>query len=187
MITTKPIIADPLRLYELGLRNLMDMAILVHIGRCGIIGARRRFIADHMKVGYDTARSGTDRLWDLGLITSASRDHGPGLAHNLVCTVDGWKLLTDPPDFSPFPHSQLILKNHARRQKSRKETPSENQTPASDAPGIDVASGGNDDHPAGTAQESITERADSLADKKHGDPGSAGTGEADDSERSPRA
>lgn len=187
MITTKPIIADPLRLYELGLRNLMDMAILVHIGRCGIIGSRRRFIADHMKVGYDTARSGTDRLWELGLITSASRDHGPGMAHNLVCTVEGWKLLTDPPDFSPFPHSQLILRNHACRKKSCKETPSENQTPAADAPGIDVGSGDNDDHPAGTAQESITERADALDEQTESDAGRAGSSKADHSEPSPRA
>ena len=185
MIQTKPIIADPLRLYELGLRNLMDMAILIHIGRCGIIGARRRSIADHISVSYDTARTGTDRLWDLGLITSASRDHGPGLAHNLVCTVRGWNLLTEPPDFSPFPHSQLTLKNHARK-KSR-QSPPKNQTPAADAPGIDVGSGGNDDHAAGTSQESITERADPLDDKTEGDTGSAGTSEAHDSEPSPRA
>jgi hypothetical protein len=186
MIQTKPIIADPLRLYELGVRNLMDMAILIHIGRCGIIGARRRSIADHISVSYDTARTGTDRLWDLGLITSASRDHGPGLAHNLVCTVRGWNLLTQPADFTMFPHSQLALKNHATRKKSRKETPSENQTPADDAPGIDVGGGGDDNHPADTAKEPVTERADALDDKTEGDQGSAGTGEADNSERAER-
>lgn len=181
MITTKPIIADPLRLYELGLRNLMDMAILIHIGRCGLIGAKRQSVADTIKVSYDTARSGVDRLIEHGLVTTASRDHGPGLAHNMVCTVRGWNLLTQPADFTMFPHSQLALQNHASRKKSRKETPSENQTPAADAPGIDVGSGGNDDHPAGTAQEPITERSDALADEKHRDPDGAGNGQADDS------
>ena len=181
MITTKPIIADPLRLYELGLRNLMDMAILVHIGRCGLIGAKRQSVADTIKVSYDTARSGVDRLIEHGLVTTASRDHGPGLAHNMVCTVRGWNLLTQPADFTMFPHSQLALQNHASRKKSRKETPPENQTPAADAPGIDVGSGANDDHPADTSQESITERADSLADEKHGDTDGAGNGQADDS------
>ena len=120
MIQTKPIIADPLRLYELGLRNLMDMAIIVHIARCGLIGARRRSLANHLNVHYETIRTGTDRLWDLGLITNASRDHGPGLAHNFVVTVRGWKLLTEPSDFSMFPHSQLALQHHARK-KDRKE------------------------------------------------------------------
>jgi len=180
MITTKPIIADPLRLYELGLRNLMDMAILIHIGRCGLIGAKRQSVADTIKVSYDTARSGVDRLIEHGLVTTASRDHGPGLAHNMVCTVRGWNLLTQPADFTMFPHSQLALQNHASRKKSR-QTPPKNQTPAADAPGIDVGSGGNDDHPAGTAQESITERADTLADEKHGDTNGSGNGQADDS------
>lgn len=181
MITTKPIIADPLRLYELGLRNLMDMAILVHIGRCGLIGAKRQSVADTIKVSYDTARSGVDRLIEHGLVTTASRDHGPGLAHNMVCTVRGWNLLTQPADFTMFPHSQLALQSHASRKKSRKEKPPENQTPAADAPGIDVGSGGHDDHPAGTAQESITERTDALADEKHGDADGAGNGQTDDS------
>lgn len=140
----KPIIADPLRLYELGLRNLMDMAILIHIGRCGLIGAKRQSIADAMGVCYDTARSGVDRLIDNGLVTSISRDYRPGSPHNFVCTVRGWNLLTTPADFSMFPHSQLTLENHARK-KSR-QTPPENQTPAADAPGIHLERGGDDNH-----------------------------------------
>lgn len=182
----KPIIADPLRLYELGIRNLMDMAILIHIGRCGLIGAKRQSIADTIKVSYDTARSGVDRLIEHGLVTAACRDHGPGLAHNMVCTVRGWNLLTMPADFTMFPHSQLALQNHASRKKSRKENPPKNQTPAADAPGIHMGIGANDDHPADTAKESITEWADALAEEKHGDPDGKGYGQAHDLESTRR-
>lgn len=176
MITTKPIIADPLRLYELGLRNLMDMAILVHIARCGLIGARRASIADAIKVPYDTAHSGVVRLKELGLVTAGNRPH---TGHSMVCTVRGWNLMTQPADFTMFPHSQLALQNHASRKKSRKETPSENQTPAADAPGIDVASGGNDDHPENPAEESITERADALGREIESHEAGPGTSQAD--------
>lgn len=106
---TKAIIADPMRLFELGLRNLMDMAILVHIGRCGIIGAKRTSIAAAHRVSYDTARSGVDRLCELGLVTSISKDYSVGTPFNFVCTVKGWNLLTTPADFSMFPHAQMSL------------------------------------------------------------------------------
>lgn len=182
MSATKPIIADPLRLYALGLRNLMDMAILVHVGRCGLIGARRRSIAEHIKVGYDTARTGTDRLAELGLITCISKDQRPGKAHNFVCTVRGWKLLTMPADFSMFPHSQLALKNHACREKSRQETPPENKTPASDAAAMPMGGGGSDDHFANTATDSLAERAAPLECEIDGGEDGKGTGEAADAE-----
>lgn len=180
----KPIIADPLRLYELGLRNLMDMAILIHIGRCGIVGAKRASIAALMNVGYETARSGVDRLCELGLITSVSRDYRAGLPHNFVCTLRGWKLLTEPADFTMFPHSQLALQNHAARKKSRKKSPPpENQTPAADAPGIDVEAGGDDDHVADAAAHSDAEReAAPLGSETPGDETGPGASEADDAE-----
>ena len=178
----KTIIADPLRLYELGLRNLMDMAILIHIGRCGIVGAKRTSIAALMKVGYDTARSGVDRLCELGLITSVSRDYRAGLPHNFVCTVRGWKLLTEPADFSMFPHSQLALENHARK-KSRKHPPPEDQSAAAEAAAIDVGQGRDDDPSADPAAHSDAERkAAPLGRKTPGDETGPGTSEADDAE-----
>jgi hypothetical protein len=119
MTTTKPIIADPLRLFELGLRNLMDMAILVHIGRCGLIGAQRTSIAEAMRVSYDTARSGVDRLADIGLITCVGRDYKPGGPMNFVCTGRGWALLTQPADFTMFPHAQMALEKQARGKNRR--------------------------------------------------------------------
>jgi hypothetical protein len=114
---TKPIIADPLRLYALGLRNLMDMAILVHIGRCGILGARNSSIAEMLHAPYDTARSGTRRLKVLGLITTVSKDQSSGLPHNFVCTIRGWKMLTEPADFSMFHQSQLAFEDYARKKR----------------------------------------------------------------------
>jgi len=178
---TKQIIADPLRLYALGLRNLMDMAILVHIGRCGIIGAKRTSIAAHIGTTYETARTGTDRLCELGLVTSVSRENRAGLPHNFVCTVRGWNLLTQPSDFSMFPHSQLTLENHARK-KSR-QTPPENQTPAADATGIDVGTGGDDNRSADTAADPDTERpTPALGSETPGDETGAGTSEAEHAE-----
>jgi hypothetical protein len=173
----KPIIADPMRLYELGLRNLMDMAILVHIGRCGLVGAKRTTISEVMNVSYETARSGVDRLCDLGLLTSISRDYRAGCPHNFVCTVRGWDLLTKPADFSMFPHSQLALENHARK-KSRHTTP-ENQTPAAHPPGIDLGAGSDDDHSPDSAADPDTERkAAALGRETPGYETGAGTGEA---------
>lgn len=119
MIATKPIIADPLRLHRMGLRNLMDMAILVHIGRCGLLGSQRTSIAELLGVSYDTARCGVDRLDDLKLITCISRDHKQGGPMNFVVTGKGWKLLTHPADFSMFPHAQLALKNHETSKKTQ--------------------------------------------------------------------
>lgn len=98
-----------MRLFELGLRNLMDMAIIIHIGRCGIIGAKRTTIAASLGVSYDTARSGVDRLCELGLVTSISKDHTQGTPMNFVCTVKGWNLLTMRADFTLFPHAQMEL------------------------------------------------------------------------------
>jgi hypothetical protein len=109
-MNTKPIIADPMRLYALGLRNLMDMAMLIHIGRCGLIGSQRKAMAEVLGVCYNTTCSGVARLEDLKLITCISRDYKQGGPMNYVCTVRGWKLLTEPADFSIFPHCQLPLK-----------------------------------------------------------------------------
>jgi hypothetical protein len=181
----KPIIADPMRLYELGLRNLMDMAILVYIGRCGIIGAKRKAIAEEMKVHYHTAFSGVDRLIDLGLVTSISRDYRPGSPHNFVCTVRGWDLLTKPADFSMFPHSQLALENHARK-KSRHTTPETQKTVANSA-GIDVAVITYHGHPADSAADTDTERtAAALGRETPGDETGAGTGEVEHAESAVR-
>lgn len=177
----KPIIADPLRLYQLGLRNLMDMAILIHIGRCGIVGAKRASIAALMNVAYETVRGGVDRLCELKLITSVSRDYRAGLPHNFVCTVGGWKLLTEPADFTMFPHSQLALLNHASLKKSSKNQPPEDQSPAANAAGIVVEAGGDDDHVADPAADSDTEReAAPLGRETPGDETGPGASEADD-------
>jgi hypothetical protein len=107
---TKPIIADPMKLYTLGVRNLMDMAILVHVGRCGLVGCGRQAMASALGVSYETARSGIDRLEDLGMVTAASRSNGIGRAFCYVVTLRGWNLLTEPADLSLFPHAQLALK-----------------------------------------------------------------------------
>ena len=104
-----PIIADPLRFYALGIRNLMDMAALVHIGRCGLIGCTRMGIAKLLGVEYDTARNGVDRLAKRGLITCVSRHGTPGWTQDFTCTAAGWELLTQPADFSMFPHAQMAL------------------------------------------------------------------------------
>ena len=190
MIQTKPIIADPLRLYELGLRNLLDMAMLVHIGRCGIVGTKRQAIADYMRVSYDTARSGVDRLFELKLIACASRDNGPGSAHNLVCTVRGWKLLTQPADFTMFPYSQIVLQqqHHATRKKSRKETLPENQKPAAAAAAasVDLGGGGDDDHPANPAADSLAECPAALGGEASGDAACQSGGETDNDESAAR-
>ena len=109
MMKIKPIIADPLRLYELGLRNLLDMAVLVFIGRCGLVGVQRTAISSRMKVCYQTARTSVDRLCELGLVTSASKSYSTGCPENYVCTRRGWDLLTEPSDFSLFPWAQSPL------------------------------------------------------------------------------
>lgn len=185
-ILTKAIIADPLSLYELGIRNLMDMAILVHIGRCGLVGATRKSISEILKVSYDTARSGVDRLQDIKLVTPASRDHGPGCAYNMVCTVRGWNLLTQPADFTLFPHSQIALQNHVTRQKSRQTPQDTAQEPAalpSRLPLEHRGEGGNDDHPEYTGAGALSQRqAGALGGEAQGDAGGAGTGEVDDAE-----
>jgi hypothetical protein len=189
-ILTKAIIADPLRLYELGLRNLMDMAILVHIGRCGLVGTTRKSISEILKVSYDTARCGVDRLQDLKLVTPASRDHGPGSAYNMVCTVRGWNLLTQPADFSMFTHSQIALQKNVTRQKSRQEPQDLDEEPAARAAGIPLehgGEGGNDDHPEDTGAGALAQRqAGALGGEAQGDAGGAGTGEADDAEPAAR-
>lgn len=114
-----------MRLFELGLRNLMDMAIMIHIGRCGIIGAKRTTIAAALRVSYDTARSGVDRLCELGLVTSISKDHTQGTPMNFVCTLKGWKLLTTPADFTLFPYAQMEL---GKRQSAKTEGPAGSST-----------------------------------------------------------
>ena len=118
MSVSKPIIADPMKLHALGLRNLTDMAALIHIGRCGIVGTQRQAIADVLRISYDTSRAACDRLFDLGLIAHACRHNGYGSPYNLICSKRGWDLLTAPADFSLFPHAQLALKTHGRGKKS---------------------------------------------------------------------
>lgn len=105
----KPIIADPLRLYELGVRNLLDMATLIHIGRCGLVGVQRTAISQHMRVCYETARASVDRLCEMKLVTSASKGTSTGCPLNFVCTKAGWSVLTEPSDFTLFPWAQKPL------------------------------------------------------------------------------
>jgi len=186
MMNTKPIIADPLRLYALGVRNLMDMAILVHVGRCGLIGTQRNAIKELLGVSYDTARSGMDRLQELKLITQVSKTNTTGCARNYCVTQRGWKLLTDPADFSLFPHAQSALATHESRKKSR-QAPPENQTPAAGAAGIEVGGGKPDDRAAGAAGGALAKRSAALAHQAPGDQGGTGPGETQHAELAARA
>lgn len=111
MSAYKEIIPDPLALLSAGVRNVLDAAILIHIGRCGTNGTTRpelvRQIPGHP---YSSMTSATDRLTDLGLITAVSKLHKTGTPHCFMVTGKGWKLLTTPGDFAVFPQPSIPFK-----------------------------------------------------------------------------
>lgn len=98
----KTIMPDPVRLFRYGVRNLMDLAILVHIGRCGLTGARVGETAALLEVDPHTVWSGIRRLRALKMVTKGGQMTRPGSPHWFVVTVGGWELLTDAPDYSPY-------------------------------------------------------------------------------------
>lgn len=113
---TRALCPDPLGLYHLGLRNLLDLCVLIHIGRTGIIGTTRAQIRETMatgtqpiRVGYQTLRSSTDRLADLGLITNINRLHKRGSDLVFVVTKTGWEILTTSPDLHLYPQQAAAV------------------------------------------------------------------------------
>lgn len=105
----KPIIADPHTLYRAGVRNLTDMVVLVHFGRCGLLGSERQAMADFLRIPYEAVRSAVDRLCELHWVTPINNTTGRGRACRYVVTVAGWKVLTTAPDFAPFAMAQMPL------------------------------------------------------------------------------
>ena len=120
----KPIIADPLALYRLGLRCLADVAALVHLGRCGLIGSVRPAMADHLGMPYETLRSAVDRLEELKLVTGTSNNTGRGKANRYVVTTVGWDVLTAPADLEPFGVAQTPLHISGKEFEAKNPTKS---------------------------------------------------------------
>jgi hypothetical protein len=105
----KSILPDPYALHAAGLRTLTDALVLVTIGRCGIVGARRQGMTELLRVPYATVRSSVERLCDLGLVCEASRDNGTGCAINFLVTRKGWELLTTPADLGMYPQQAAAV------------------------------------------------------------------------------
>ena len=105
----RAIIADPMALYRMGLRCLVDMAALIHLGRCGLNGSVRPAMADALGVPYETLRSSLDRLEELKLVQESCHHSGRGRALLYIVSEDGWDALTRPADFSPFKAVQMPM------------------------------------------------------------------------------
>lgn len=106
----KAIIADPNKLANAGVNTTRQAAILIHLGRCGLLGSTIPAISDALGIKVGTAANGIDVLLEAKLVTATRRSTGQGRAKHYVCTVHGWSVLTDPSDFSMFPHAQTALK-----------------------------------------------------------------------------
>lgn len=78
------------------------MVVLVHLGRCGLLGSIRPAMVRHLGIPYETMRLNLDRLEELRLVTHSGYNTGQGRAHRYVVSVAGWALLCTPGDFSPF-------------------------------------------------------------------------------------
>ncbi|MFZ9938464.1 MAG: hypothetical protein ACO3JG_15610 [Luteolibacter sp.] len=101
--------ADPLLIHAAGVRTMTELVLFIHIGRCGLVGCRRRDLAQRFRIAYETVVCACERLAELKLITEASRDTGRGCAINYIVTRKGWELLTTPADFSLFPQQQAAI------------------------------------------------------------------------------
>lgn len=104
----RAIIADPVILFRAGLRNLADMVVLIHLGRCGLVGSVRPAMVEALGIHYETLRAVIDRLEDLKWVISSSTDSGQGRACRYVVTTAGWEVLTTAADYSPY-QSQMPL------------------------------------------------------------------------------
>ena len=99
---TKPILPCPLALLRAGIHQMIDGAILVHLGRCGLSCATMTDIQEATGGNRETVRTAVERLMDLKLVVRASRSNGAGRAFSYCVSVRGWELLTAPADFSMF-------------------------------------------------------------------------------------
>ncbi len=173
----KPIIADPMALDRAGIVTNRQSAILIHIGRCGLLGTTIPHITKSLKISGNSVTAIVAKLCELSLITGAWVGNSQGRPRNYVCTVRGWNLLTQPADFSMFPHSQIALEKHAH--KTNRETPPENETPAAAAAGIDMGKGSADDCAEDAAADPDAERpAAALGGETPGNEGGPRQGEA---------
>jgi len=111
-------------LYRVGLRSLLDMVLLVHIGRCGLVGSLRCRCGEDLGVPYETIRASFGRLEDYGLIVGTSNSHTRGRANRFVVSAKGWAVLVVPGDFSAFHAMEGVLDNgqsgrwHKRKAKT---------------------------------------------------------------------
>lgn len=108
----RTIIADPHILLKSGVRNLLDFAILIHLGRCGLQGATVPAMVLTLGEPYSSIRLGIDRLEELNLVLPVCRRNNAGRAEVWVVTAGAWEALTRPADFSAFPnsHTKLLVK-----------------------------------------------------------------------------
>jgi hypothetical protein len=103
------IIADPFTLLKAGVRNTMDLAVLIHLGRCGLQGSTVPQMLEHFHEPYSSIRCAIDRLEELDLCLAVCRKNNSGRAQVWVVSVSAWTLLVTPADFSLFPHAQTPL------------------------------------------------------------------------------
>lgn len=99
---TKPILPCPAAMLRAGIHQMLDAAILVHLGRCGLSCATMNDLIDATGGNRETVRTAVERLMDLHLVVRASRSNGAGRAFAYCVSVRGWGLLTAPADFSMF-------------------------------------------------------------------------------------
>ena len=110
LMKAKPILADPLAAFGAGVRHMVDFAVLVHIGRCGLHGATRQGIVDCVPgSGYRIIWCAVDRLAEMGMIVAYGKNNSQVRASRYVVTVKGWELLTRPADFTMFPDAMKPL------------------------------------------------------------------------------
>lgn len=102
----KPIICDPLALLSAGVRNVLDMAVLAHVGRCGLHGATTPAIHEALAQPYHSVRYSVDRLVEMKLLASLGREHTQGRAEIWIVTGKAWRCLIKPAEFSMFPQHQ---------------------------------------------------------------------------------
>lgn len=109
----KAIIPCPMKFMDAGVENLMDAAVLVHVGRCGLQGCTLASISDAVKkrgkaLSLSTCDCVTRRLHAAGWITRFTRSNTTGKAYWWVVTVKGWDLLTRAPVVGMFPDAMKM-------------------------------------------------------------------------------
>lgn len=96
-----PIIPDPRPMYRMGLRNLMDLIILIETGRAGVDGITSREITRIHGIHFETIATGCQRLRKLGLVAVGMQRQPKGKSiRHLTITKRGWKLLTAAEDLA---------------------------------------------------------------------------------------